>query len=149
MQAGRQRGGGSTASADAAGVRQLLKTLKQGGSIIMLPDQVPAPEAGGDGVWAPFFGRPAYTMTLLPRLAESTGAVVLLFFARRLPGGRGFAVHIEPPLSPFPKDKTAAASALNHALEKLITLAPEQYLWGYNRYKHPAGAPLPPRGPES
>jgi KDO2-lipid IV(A) lauroyltransferase len=144
MQAGRQRGGGSTAPADASGVRQLLRTLKLGGSIVMLPDQVPAPELGGDGVWAPFFGKPAYTMTLLPRLAQSADAVVLLFYARRLPWGRGYAVHIEPPMPPFAEDKSDAATMMNRALEQLIAQAPAQYLWGYNRYKHPAGAPLPP-----
>lgn len=144
MQAGRQRGGGSTAPADASGIRQLLRTLKNGGSIIMLPDQVPAPEAGGDGVWAPFFGQSAYTMTLLPRLAQSTGAVILMFHARRMPWGRGFEVHIEPPMASLPEDKLRAAEEMNRALEKLISQSPEQYLWGYNRYKHPAGAPLPP-----
>jgi KDO2-lipid IV(A) lauroyltransferase len=124
-------------------VRQLLKTLKGGGNIMILPDQVPAPDAGGDGVWADFFGAPAYTMTLLPRLAESTNAVVLFFFAKRLPHGRGYHVHVAAPLA-YSKDKQTAARETNRAVERLIALAPEQYLWGYNRYKHPAGAPLPP-----
>ncbi|MBL8521394.1 MAG: lysophospholipid acyltransferase family protein [Betaproteobacteria bacterium] len=145
MQAGRVRGGATTAPADASGVRQLLKTLKAGGNIMILPDQVPAPDAGGDGVWADFFGAPAFTMTLLPRLAESTGAVVLFFFAERLPWGRGYHIHVAPPLE-YPKDKQAAARATNGAVEQLVALAPAQYLWGYNRYKHPAGAPLPPQG---
>ena len=141
MQAGRIRGGGSTASADASGVRALLKTLKTGGNIIMLPDQVPG---HGDGVWADFFGRPAYTMTLLPRLAEATGAVVLFFFAERLPDGQGYHVRIEAMREPFSPEKNIAARQLNAMVETLINRAPSQYLWGYNRYKHPAGAPLPP-----
>ena len=98
MEAGRCRGEGSTAAAGSAGVRTLLKTLKSGGNIIILPDQVPGQ---GDGVWANFFGKPAYTMTLLPRLALSTDAVVLFFFAERLPQGQGYQVHIEPMLEPF------------------------------------------------
>jgi Kdo2-lipid IVA lauroyltransferase/acyltransferase len=145
MQAGRVRGGGSTARADASGVRTLLKTLKHGGNIVMLPDQVPAPEGGkADGVWADFFSRPAYTMTLLPRLAESTHATVLFFFAERLAKGRGYKVHILPMDEPFSTDKNIAARQTNAMVEKLILMCPEQYLWGYNRYKQPAGAPLPP-----
>ncbi len=141
MQAGRIRGGGSTARADAGGVRALLRTLKSGGNIIMLPDQVPGV---GEGLWVPFFGKPAYTMTLLPRLAESTNAVVLFFFAERLPKGGGYHLYIEPPAAPFSADKMTAARQMNAMVEALIVNAPTQYLWGYNRYKHPAGAPLPP-----
>lgn len=144
MQAGRERGEGKTAEANAGGVRALLRTLKSGGNIIILPDQVPAAEQGGEGVWASFFGEPAYTMTLLPRLARSTGATVLFFFAERLLDGAGYHVHIQPAAAPFPDDKSEAATAANRAVEALIDKAPAQYLWSYNRYKHPAGAPLPP-----
>lgn len=144
MQQGRVRGSGSTAAADANGVRTLLKTLKTGGNIIILPDQVPAPGQGGDGVWADFFGRPAYTMTLLPRLAKSTGAVVLFFFAERLPKGAGYHVHIESMATAFSADKHVAARQTNAMVERLVAMAPAQYLWGYNRYKHPAGASAAP-----
>lgn len=147
MQQGRVRGEGNTASADANGIRVLLKTLKAGGNIIILPDQVPAPELGGDGVWADFFGKPAYTMTLLPRLAQSANAVVLFFFAERLPRGAGYHVHIEPMTEAFSVDKQIAARQTNAMVERLISMAPTQYLWGYNRYKRPAGAP-PPSPPE-
>ncbi|WP_265583916.1 LpxL/LpxP family acyltransferase [Chitinimonas koreensis] len=82
MQAGRVRDNGRTAPATAAGVRVLMKALKGGEATVILPDQAPG---AGEGVWADFFGRPAYTMTLLPRLAAATGAVVLFFFAERLP----------------------------------------------------------------
>ena len=141
MEAGRRRGGGSTAAAGAAGVRILLKTLKSGGNIIILPDQVPGQ---GDGVWANFFGKPAYTMTLLPRLARSTNAAVLFFFAERLPKGAGYRVHIEPMSEMFSDNRDTAARQTNQMVEALIARAPAQYLWAYNRYKHPAGAPLPP-----
>lgn len=144
MQAGRERGEGKTAEANAGGVRALLRTLKSGGNIIILPDQVPAAEQGGEGVWASFFDEPAYTMTLLPRLARSTGATVLFFFAERLADGAGYRVHIQPAQPPFSDDKSEAATEANHAVEMLIDMAPAQYLWSYNRYKHPAGAPLPP-----
>jgi Kdo2-lipid IVA lauroyltransferase/acyltransferase len=143
MQAGRDRGEAITAPADASGVRQLLKALKSGGNIMILPDQVPAPETGGDGVWADFFAVPAYTMTLLPRLARSTDAVVLFFFAERLPRGQGYRIHVAAPLQ-FSDDRQVAAAETNRAVEQLIAMAPAQYLWGYNRYKRPAGAPPPP-----
>ena len=148
MQHGRVRGEGSTAAADTGGVRTLLKTLKTGGNIIILPDQVPAPEQGGDGVWAEFFGKPAYTMTLLPRLAQSANAVVLFFFAERLPRGGGYHIHIEPITETFSADKHIAARQTNAMVEKLIAMAPAQYLWGYNRYKRPAGAPPSPPRPD-
>jgi Kdo2-lipid IVA lauroyltransferase/acyltransferase len=140
MQQGRVRAGGATAAADASGIRTLLRALKSGGNIVLLPDQVPG---GGDGAWVDFFGRPAYTMTLLPRLAASANAVVLFFFAERLPRGAGYRVHIEAMPEPFSTDRKIAARQTNHMVEKLINMAPAQYLWGYNRYKHPAGAPLP------
>ena len=140
MQQGRVRAGGETANAGAGGVRTLLRALKGGGSNVILPDQVPG---GGDGAWVDFFGRPAYTMTLLPRLAASANAVVLFFFAERLPAGKGYRLHIEPMPEPFSTDRKIAARQTNTTVEKLINMAPAQYLWGYNRYKHPAGAPLP------
>lgn len=140
MQAGRARDNGRTAPATGAGVRILMKALKSGEATVILPDQAPG---AGEGIWAPFFGKPAYTMTLLPRLAEATDAVVLFFFAERLSWGRGFKVHIQPMQGAFSGDKLADATVLNQNIESLIKMAPTQYLWSYNRYKHPAGAPLP------
>ncbi len=141
MQAGRARGDSKTAAAGTSGVRALLKTLKSGGNIMILPDQVPGQ---GDGVWVDFFGKPAYTMTLLARLQQSTQATVLFFFGERLPNGRGYHVHIEPLARPLSSDRETAARQTNEMVEKLVAMAPAQYLWGYNRYKHPSGAPPPP-----
>ena len=123
-----------------AGVRTLIKALRAGEAIGMLPDQVPG---NGEGVWAPFFGRPAYSMTLAARLAD-TGATVLLTYAERLAYGAGYHVHFMPlsaPLNGGPEDKVAQ---LNAEIERVIRACPGQYLWGYNRYKQPAGAPRPP-----
>ena len=144
MEAGRARGGATTAPANAMGVRALLKTLKTGGHIMILPDQVPAAESGGEGIWAQFLGQYAYTMTLLPRLAASSHATVLYFFAERLAHAEGYRVHILPMDSAYADDKAIAARQTNAMVEKLIDLAPSQYLWGYNRFKQPAGAPPPP-----
>lgn len=140
MIAGRERDSGAVARADVSGVRLMLKTLKTGGSIVVLPDQVPT---GGDGEWAPFFDRPAYTMTLVPRLAQSTGAAVLMFYAERLPYGRGFKVHISPLDGAFGTDKAENAVVLNRNVERLIRQSPAQYLWSYRRYKTPVGVVLP------
>lgn len=147
METGRARGGATTVPADGTGVRALLKTLKAGGSIMILPDQVPAAENGGEGVWAPFLGRPAYTMTLLPRLARSSGAVVMYFFAERLPAGRGYRMHFIPMAEGYPEGKLEAATETNRMVAQLIDMAPAQYLWGYNRFKQPAGAPAAPPSP--
>jgi len=140
MEAGRARGGATTVPADSSGVRALLKTLKAGGNIMILPDQVPAADKGGEGVWATFLGQPAYTMTLLPRLAQTSGAVVMYFFAQRLPGGKGYRMHFIPMVDTYAGDKLLAATQTNEMVERLIDMAPAQYLWGYNRFKRPAGA---------
>jgi KDO2-lipid IV(A) lauroyltransferase len=115
-----------------------MKALKNKEAIIILPDQAPS---GGEGVWAPFFGKPAYTMTLLPRLAQSSHATILMCFAERLPKGQGFHIHIKPMAHSFGEDKVANARLLNQEIEQMIRQAPAQYLWSYNRYKHPSGAP--------
>ena len=133
----RGRSGLATAPATLGGVRQMLRALRQGHTIGLLPDQVP-PE--GLGVWAPFFGRPAYTMTLAGRLLQQTGAAVLLIWGERQPGGLGYTVHVlpAPTVSKDASPETAAAT-INAAMEQLIRLAPGQYLWGYHRYKNPRG----------
>jgi Kdo2-lipid IVA lauroyltransferase/acyltransferase len=144
MQAGRVRGAARTAPANAGGVRELMRVLRGGGSIMLLPDQVPAPSSGGEGVWASFFNKPAYTMTFLPKLALQTNAIVLFFFAERLPNGKGYRVHIAAPTPIYSTDKIQAATQMNQQIEALIAYAPAQYLWSYNRYKRPAGAPPQP-----
>jgi KDO2-lipid IV(A) lauroyltransferase len=118
-----------------AGVRQMLKALKAGEAVGLLPDQVP-PQ--GLGVWAPLFGRPAYTMTLSTRLAAQTGATVLLAWGERLRLGRGYRVHLRPwPGGEMAADAAAGAAQVNAAMEALIRECPQQYLWGYARYKQP------------
>lgn len=140
MQAGRARDVAKTAPATGAGVRQLMKALKNGEATVILPDQAPG---AGEGVWAPFFGKPAYTMTLLPRIATATDAVVLFVLTERLSWGRGYILHIHAQDGAFTGDKLHDATVLNRNIEKLIALAPTQYLWSYKRYKQPAGAPAP------
>ena len=127
----------ATAPATLAGVRQMLRALKRGEMVGLLPDQVP-PE--GQGVWAPFFGKPAYTMTLAARLAQQTGAAIGLAWCERLPGGAGYSIHLTPlaePLPADPADEAQAARVINASMEQAIRALPGQYLWGYNRYKSP------------
>lgn len=137
MLAGRERRNLRVASADTKGVRILLRALKKGEAIGMLPDQAPGE---GDGEWADFFGRPAYTMTLAGKLA-ATGAQIIITYAERLPRGLGYHMRFEAMPEPFAGE--TAARTLNRALEGLIRQCPAQYVWGYNRYKVPAGAQPP------
>ena len=139
MRVGRSRGAAmKSVPADLRGVRAMLKALRRGEAIGVLPDQVPGV---GEGEWVEFFGRPAYTMTLVGRISEQTGAPVLLCCAERLPRGRGYRFIAEPMLAPRPPE--SPVRALNRSLEQLIRRHPEQYLWGYNRYKVPAGVQAP------
>jgi Kdo2-lipid IVA lauroyltransferase/acyltransferase len=135
----RERPGLTAVPASLAGVRQMLRALRRGEAVGLLPDQVP-PE--GMGEWAPFFGRPAYTMTLAARLVAQSDAVPLLIWGERLPRGAGYRVHV----SPFPEPQALkggaveAAAAVNRAMEAMIRGCPGQYLWGYDRHKAPKGA---------
>jgi KDO2-lipid IV(A) lauroyltransferase len=132
----RRRPGLLTAPTTLAGVRQMIKALKAGEAVGLLPDQVPP---DGMGVWVPFFGRDAYTMTLAGRLVQASGAVPLLAWGERLPAGRGFVIHVRPfEGGVLSTDPVEGARQVNQAMERVIAECPEQYLWSYNRYKPPA-----------
>jgi Kdo2-lipid IVA lauroyltransferase/acyltransferase len=132
----RNRPGLRAAPTTLAGVKTMMKALKAGETVGLLPDQVPP---DGLGVWAPFFGRDAYTMTLPIRLAQQTQATALLIWGERLTKGRGYRVCVRPMPSAFSADLPTAAAQLNAAMEQVIVQLPAQYLWGYARYKQPAG----------
>nr|WP_315192279.1 lysophospholipid acyltransferase family protein [uncultured Albidiferax sp.] len=134
LKAARSAPGLEAAPTTTGGVRMILKSLKQGRVVGMLPDQVPGE---GQGVWAPFFGRPAYTMTLALRLARQSGAPMLVALGDRLPWGRGYVIHVHPLHLPLDQGDTVAAAALNAAMEDLIRQRPGMYLWSYARYKQP------------
>ena len=155
----RARPGLATAPTTLGGVKQIIKALKRGEAVGLLPDQVPPL---GLGVWAAFFAKPAYTMTLPARLAEQTGAAVLIAWGERLAWGRGYCVHVQPlanvlsvahvplPDAALPPDAAlsattvdasrANAATVNAAMEDLVRTCPGQYLWGYARYKSPRPA---------
>lgn len=127
--------------AEGIGIRQLFKRLQSGGVVGILPDQQPKQ---GDGVWAPFFGVPASTMTLIGRLAERTGAEVLYAWCERQGDGPRFTLHVEAaPAGIARADALASATALNAGIEALVRRAPEQYQWTYKRWsQQPEGSPL-------
>jgi KDO2-lipid IV(A) lauroyltransferase len=128
------------APATLSGVRILAKTLKGGQPIGLLPDQVPQE---GEGVWAPFFGRNAYTMTLPAKLAQLGKADIVLVYAERLPKGRGYVVRFVPFEGDLSGTPAEQAAAINGAMEQLIARCPAQYFWSYNRYKQPQGVDAP------
>ena len=128
------------APANLSGVRIMAKALKKGEAIGLLPDQVPQE---GEGVWARFFGKPAYTMTLSAKLHSMNGAPIILTYAERLPAGKGYIVRFVPFEENLDGDTAAQAAAINRAMEKLIARSPAQYFWSYNRYKQPDGVAAP------
>jgi KDO2-lipid IV(A) lauroyltransferase len=118
------------------GVKILLKALRAGQAVGLLPDQVPS---AGEGVWAAMFGQDAYTMTLPGSLVHSTGAALVVAVGLRLPRGQGFVVEFSPGPSALGDTPEAAAQAINQAMEGVIAQHPEQYYWGYERYRDPKG----------
>ncbi len=128
------------APANLSGVRILAKTLKSGQPIGLLPDQVPQE---GEGTWAPWFGRSAYTMTLPAKLAQLGKADILLVYAERLLQGRGYVVRFVPFEGELAGSPAEQAASINRAMEQLIARAPAQYFWSYNRYKQPQGVDAP------
>ena len=139
---GRARFGAAVVPTDASGVRALLRSLKNLEAVGILPDQEPTE---GEGVFAPFLGHPALTMTLPMRLLARTRgeheARVFLTITERLPHGRGFRQHFMP-AEPgmYSEDMTLAAAALNRGVEACLRIAPAQYQWSYKRFRqHPQG----------
>lgn len=123
-----------------ANLRSLIRHLREGRPFYYLPDQDPG---GAEGVFVPFFGVPAATVTALSRIAKMTDAVVIPCCNRILPWGRGFEVRFEAPLAGYPSDDPEQdARRMNEVVERAVRQNPEQYLWGYRRFKtRPAGSP--------
>ncbi|MDO5654125.1 MAG: lysophospholipid acyltransferase family protein, partial [Brachymonas sp.] len=135
----RERPGLRTVPTTLAGVRDMIRELRKGRAVGILPDHVP-PE--GQGVWAPFFGKPAYTMTLAAKLVQQTGAEMVVAWGERLPHAQGYRLHSERLPEPLSSDLTAAVTQINAAMERLILKAPEQYMWSYARYRAPRPQPV-------
>ncbi len=132
MLRGRSGHNQSVVPADLRGVRLLLKALKKGEAIGILPDQVPK---AGDGTWENFFGRPAFTMTLVEQLVHRTESDVIFTYAVRIGKGDGFDLFFEQMTYP---EQDFNSQLMNEKLEHIIRKNPSQYLWAYNRYKAPS-----------
>jgi len=133
LRASRERYGSKIVPTDAGGVRGLMKALKRGEIAGILPDQEPDRDGG---VFAPFYGIPAYTMTLLSKLARKSGAAVIFTSAERLPAGQGYRIRFQPASAGIDsEDALQGATSLNQAVERCIQAAPAQYQWAYKRFK--------------
>lgn len=125
--------------ANRQGLRAVLELLRQGKTIGVLPDQEPRE---GDGVFAPFFGVPALTGVLIPRLAARLDAPVVFCVCLRRPHGR-YQIRFLPVDDAIrSSDPVVAATELNRGIERCIALDPAQYLWAYKRFRaRPEGQP--------
>lgn len=133
MRASRERFGARLVPTNAGGIRHLYRALGRGEFIGLLPDQEPQP---GHGVFAPFFGIEAYTMTLLARLLEKYPVPVFFVYSERLPGGAGFRIHFAPMAGDFRRDDPLAiCTAMNAGVEACVRRIPEQYQWNYKRFR--------------
>lgn len=133
----RERFQGELYAIDAGGMRKLLKALQQGVLVTLLPDQVPHRE---QGVYAPFFGHPALTMTLAHRLAQKSQHRVVMASIERVADGQGlhYRLVIESLLEDTRSlDAEEFATVMNRSIARLVERAPEQYQWEYKRFKRP------------
>jgi Kdo2-lipid IVA lauroyltransferase/acyltransferase len=134
IRASRETPSMQTVPADLSGVRQTLRVLKGGGIIGLLPDQVPP---AGMGVWSSVFGKPAYTMTMAAKLAQTSGAISVLCWCERLSFGRGYRMFTRVLDLDLNADLDGVVRQINDGVEVAIRALPSQYLWGYARYKKP------------
>jgi KDO2-lipid IV(A) lauroyltransferase len=139
LQASRSRQGMLTVPTNLQGVRKLLKALRKGEAVGLLPDQVPPL---GMGIWSPVWGRPAYTMTLAAKLVLQTGADVVVAWGERLPWGQGYCIHACKLEVDLQANLDSMVAQVNSAMEGLVRQCPAQYLWGYERFKQPRQEPL-------
>ncbi len=129
----RERFGGKCYPITARGLSSLVRALKKGGIIGILPDQEPGDD---HGVFAPFFGVPAYTMTFLSALARRTESPVVFAVMERLPGAKGYRLHyIRAEDDIAHQDTAIAGAALNRCVEQCVQIAPAQYMWNYRRFR--------------
>ncbi len=136
MQKVRQRHGNYMVPTTRSGLKQLYKTLLDRGTVVILPDQVPA-----TGEFVPFFGHPALTDLLASRLLKKTGAKALGVTMVRNEEGL-FDVHIlAPDASIYEADEVTSSSAVNDLMQTCAEIAPTQYQWDYKRFRErPPGA---------
>ena len=134
IRSGRKRFGGLLVPSTLKGLAMLLKGLRENKTIGILPDQNPG---AGTGVFVPFFGILANTPVFATRLASRTGAAAFIVTAERLHFGRGYHLKITPASEClYDQNVETGAACMNRDMEKIILQRPEQYWWGYNRFRH-------------
>ena len=121
----------------------LLRVLRRGGYIALLADQ----HAKDEGLWVPFFGRPASTTPAPALLALRTGAPIVTGYARRLPGLYRFEVFCDEPLfvrptGDRPADVRNATIEINRRIEGYVRQFPDQWLWMHRRWRTPPAGVL-------
>ncbi|HMY39276.1 MAG TPA: lysophospholipid acyltransferase family protein, partial [Marinagarivorans sp.] len=133
IKAGRGRFGATLVATDRRGLAQMVAALRKGGLSGVLPDQTPRDD--NSGLLAPFFNRPAFTMTLVCKLIQNTGCGAVFGYAKRVPGG--FEIYFNrAPAGLFSEDLAEAVAALNQGVSEAVLQVPEQYQWEYKRFKH-------------
>ena len=131
IRAGREATGANMVPTNVHGVRALLKALKGGDIVMVLPDQEPD-TSGGD--FAPFFGRPALTMTLAHNLLKRTKARCVFGFGKRVESGFEL-VFLPAEQAIYSEEQKVSLAAMNRGVEACIAEAPEQYQWEYKRFR--------------
>lgn len=136
----RSRAGGQMLPATSAGLRRMYAHLADAKVGALLPDQQPS---AGQGRFAPFFGIPALTGVLAPRLVQKTGCLVVFMVCKRLGNGR-YRIHAIPAQDDmYSEDLDRALAAINHGVEQCIAIDPAQYLWSYKRFRARPEGELP------
>lgn len=134
---GRMSTGGKVISTQSLNIKTLIKHIKSGGSVGILPDQVPD---GNGGIYSKFFGRKCFTSTLVCKLANKLQCPVVFCYALRSQENPTFydAYYYQAPKDIYNENIATATDALNQSIEQFINQSPEQYIWGYKRFKRPA-----------
>lgn len=136
----RARGGAgiTLVPAESTAMRPLWRALSQGNTVGITPDQQPKL---GAGEFAPFFGHEALTLSLIPRLAERSGAALVVVWAQRRTDA-GFDLHVEPGDPAIAgSDLRRALTAMNAQVEAIARRDPDQYQWTYKRFsRRPPGS---------
>ncbi|MDF2529751.1 MAG: lipid biosynthesis acyltransferase [Gammaproteobacteria bacterium] len=128
-----RRGNVSMFPTTASGVKALYRALEDKKWVGVLPDHDPGKNGG---VYVPFFGISANTMTLAARLAQKSQASIFFGYAERLPHSQGFHIHFVPASEDIMnEDLTQAAAAMNRNIEACVRRIPAQYEWSYKRFR--------------
>lgn len=132
----RQRTGATLVPTDTRGIRAVSKALKNNEVIVILPDQHPPPQLK-NGIFSDFFNYPAYSATLMSKLAAKSNSEIIYAYTKRLAKGEGFTLVFQPATENDAKaDIQHSVDIMNKDIETVIRDCPEQYQWTYKRFKH-------------